>query len=305
MDVLERGDLPFPRSLPEFQRVFPDDVSCAAWLEKARWSDGFACPGCGIADGPHRFAARPGALRCRSCRRDASLTAGTVMHRSHTPLATRFRAAWPVAGQTQGMSAARFRRQPGLSRHGTAFHILHRLRAGMVRPDRDRTGRAGVHVEVGGTWIGGRARGEGRGVHHRTPVAAAAGDRSVASLRGFIESAVVPGATAVTDNRTGHAGLAGRGYGHCAVAGRGDPEVAGEFLPVVHPVSSSLETWPGGIHHGVSPKHLQAHLNGFVFRFSRRHYPFNAFRSLPGTAGGAEAPTYAGLHKGQWRHPSI
>ena len=44
MDVLDRADLPFPHSLPEFQRLFPDDAACAAYLEKARWGDGFACP---------------------------------------------------------------------------------------------------------------------------------------------------------------------------------------------------------------------------------------------------------------------
>ena len=35
MDVVDRADLPFPRSLPEFQRLFPDDAACAAYLEKA------------------------------------------------------------------------------------------------------------------------------------------------------------------------------------------------------------------------------------------------------------------------------
>ena len=40
MDVLDRADLPFPHSLPEFQRLFPDDAACAAYLEKARWGDG-------------------------------------------------------------------------------------------------------------------------------------------------------------------------------------------------------------------------------------------------------------------------
>ena len=44
MDVLDRADLPFPHSLPEFQRLFPDDAACAAYLEQARWGDGFACP---------------------------------------------------------------------------------------------------------------------------------------------------------------------------------------------------------------------------------------------------------------------
>ena len=44
MDVLDRADLPFPHSLPEFQRLFPDDAACAAYLEQARWGDGFALP---------------------------------------------------------------------------------------------------------------------------------------------------------------------------------------------------------------------------------------------------------------------
>ena len=52
MDVLDRADLPFPHSLPEFQRLFPDDAACAAYLEKARWGDGFACPHCGTGSCP-------------------------------------------------------------------------------------------------------------------------------------------------------------------------------------------------------------------------------------------------------------
>ena len=48
-----------------------------------------------------------------------------------------------------------------------------------------------------------------------------------------------------------------------------------------------------GVHHKtlVSAKHLQAYLNEFTFRFNRRFYPLNAFRSLLGIAGEAEAPT--------------
>ena len=59
MDVLDRADLPFPHSLPEFQRLFPDDAACAAYLEKARWGDGFACPHCGTAGEPFHFENRP------------------------------------------------------------------------------------------------------------------------------------------------------------------------------------------------------------------------------------------------------
>ena len=123
---------------------------------------------------PFRIATRPGVLTCRACRRQTGLTVGTVMEHSHTPLSTWFWAAYLVASQTPGMSAVQFQRQLGLTRYETAFGILHKLRAGMVRSDQDRIGaRAGEHVEVDETYVGGRTRGEGRGVHHKTLVAAA------------------------------------------------------------------------------------------------------------------------------------
>ena len=174
MDVLDRNDLPFPQSLPEFQRLFPDDRTCAAYLERARWSSGFTCPHCHEAGEPFRIATRPGVLACRKCRRQMGLTAGTVMERSHIPLSTWFWAAYLVASQTPGISAVQFQRQLGLKRYETAFGILHKLRAGMVRPNQDRIGgQPGNHVEVDEALVGGKTRGEGRGVHHKTLVVGA------------------------------------------------------------------------------------------------------------------------------------
>ena len=161
MDVLDRADLPFPLSLPEFQRLFPDDAACAAYLEKARWGDGFACPHCGTAGEPFHFENRPGVLRCRKCRQNTGLTVGTVMERSHTPLNVWFWAAYLVASQTPGMSAVQFQRQLGLSRYETAFQILHKLRSGMVRPNQDRIGgQPKNHVEVDETWLAGERVGK-------------------------------------------------------------------------------------------------------------------------------------------------
>ena len=140
IDVLERDDLPFPGSLPEFQRLFPDEAACAAYLERARWGNGFACPYCGTSGEPYRYSTRPGVLCCRACRHETRLTAGTVMERTHTPLSVWFWAAYLVASHTPGMSAVQFQRQLGLSRYETAFQILHKLRAGMVRPNQDRIG---------------------------------------------------------------------------------------------------------------------------------------------------------------------
>ena len=83
-----------------------------------------------------------------------------------------------------------------------------------------------------------------------------------------------------------------------------DPEVVEAFMPIIHLVFSNLKTWLNGIHHGVSAKHLRAYLDEFTFRFNRRFYPFNAFRSLLGIAGAAKAPTYAELYSGEWTHPT-
>lgn len=331
MDVLGRTDMPFPQSLPEFQQLFPDDGACAAYLEKIRWGDGFVCPHCDIVGEPFRIATRPGVLKCRACRCQTRLTVGTVMECSHTPLSTWFWAAYLVSSQTQGMSAVQFQRQLGLTRYETAFGILHKLRAGMVRPKQDRIGgKTDGHVEVDETYVGGKTRGEGRGVHHKALVVAAvevrhrepgtaqdkrkdgryagrvrlsiATDRSADALCGFVGSAVMPGSLIVTDDWSGYGNLRKRGYDHHAIAECGDPEVAEEFLPIIHLVFSNLKTWLNGIHHGVSAKHLQAYLNEFTFRFNRRFYPFNAFRSLLGIAGGVKAPTYAELYSGDWTH---
>jgi transposase-like protein len=333
MDVLDRNDLPFPHSLPKFQKLFPDDAACAAYLERARWGDGFTCPHCGVIGEPFRITTRAGVLTCRACRRQTGLTVGTVMERSHTPLSTWFWAAYLVASQTQGMSAVQFQRQLGLTRYETAFGILHKLRAAMVRSNQDRIGgRQNEHVEVDETWIGGRTRGEGRGVHHKTLVTAAvevrhrepgtaqekrkdgryagrvrlsiAGDRSAGSLCGFVENAVMPGSLIVTDDWSSYGSLCARGYDHHAIAECGDPDVAEAFMPIIHLVFSNLKTWLNGTHHGVSAKHLQAYLNEFTFRFNRRFYPFNAFRSLLGIAGGVESPTFAELYSGEWAHPT-
>ena len=167
-DVLKWEHLPFPRSLPSFQKLFPDDAACASYLERVRWEKGFVCPLCDAKGEPYRFTARPGVLRCKACRQDTALTAGTVMERTRTPLTVWFWGAYLVASMTPGLSAMQFQRQLGLTRYETAFQILHKLRAGMVRPDRDRIGGAiGIkdHVEVDETYIGGSIRGEGKGVH--------------------------------------------------------------------------------------------------------------------------------------------
>jgi hypothetical protein len=151
MDIERYAALPFPRSLPEFQRLSPNDAACAEYLEILRWADGFIRPYCGATGEPFRIATRPGVPTCRKCRRQTGLTVG---HEAQ-PHAVVHVVLGRLPGRQPypGMSAMQFQRQLGIARYETAFQILHKLRAGMVRPDRDRIGRrANEHVEYSGDW---------------------------------------------------------------------------------------------------------------------------------------------------------
>ena len=125
----------FPSSLREFETRFPDDEACARWLSKVRWPDGFVCPACGHAKG---FELERGVLvyQCAGCRKQTSVTAGTVLHRSHLPLKTWFLAAWLVATHKNGISARQLWLQLGLGSYKTAWLLLQKLRRAMVHPDR-------------------------------------------------------------------------------------------------------------------------------------------------------------------------
>jgi len=98
------SELLFPKSLPEFQKLFPDDAACAVYMERVRWPKGFVCPSCETAGEPGRIATRPHVLRCKKCKKEARLTAGTVMQDSHTPLLTWFWGAYLVASLTPGIA---------------------------------------------------------------------------------------------------------------------------------------------------------------------------------------------------------
>lgn len=334
----------FPTTLPEFQRVFPSDDACATYLETLHWPGGFVCPKCGTDGEPYRLPKRSShVLRCRSCQANVSLTAGTVMQASHMPLAIWFWGAYLVTTQTPGQSALQFQRQLGINRYETAFQILHKLRAGMVRPDRDTLGGQ-YPVEIDETLVGGRTRGEGRGIHHKATVVGAvevrhrsegedrtgegrrryalekqgkralyAGrlrlrlvpSRGAEDLTTFVQENVAKGAEVRTDGWQGYDGLAKLGYDHNAVVLEADPGKTEAHLPMIHLVFSNLKTWLLGTHHSVSQQHLQAYLNEFVFRFNRRFYPMTAFHSVLGLVARATSPTYKDLYSGKWAHPTM
>ena len=292
----------FPKSLAEFQQRFSSEETCAAYLAQSRWPDGFTCPRCGGRDA---FGlARRKLHQCKACGYQVSVTAGTVMHRTRTPLTQWFRGAYLMTTFTPGISAVQLKRQLGLGSYQTAWTMLHKLRRATVGSDRDKLYG---NVEVDDAYVGGKEQGVvGRKVETKTPVVAAVEvrgrasgrvrlralpDVSAASLVSFVKDAVMPGSVAYTDGWGGYAQLGAMGYEHQVrlVKAHQDPSRA---LPRVHRAISNLKTWLQGTHHGVSPKHLQPYLDEFAFRFNRRRAPMAAFQTLLGIGSHVTTVTY-------------
>ena len=123
------------------------------YLLQLRWPDGFRWPRCECLESS---PVRTILLRCRVCRHQASVTAGTIFQDTRTPLHEWFQAMWWVTTQKNGASALGLQRVLGLQRYETAWTMLHKLRRAMVRPGRDLlAGR----VEVDECYLGGLEEG--------------------------------------------------------------------------------------------------------------------------------------------------
>jgi transposase-like protein len=291
----------------EFQRSFASEEACENYLAACRWPDGYACPRCG-----HQQAytmVNPRRWQCAACRYQVSLTAGTILHNTKTPLTVWFWAAYLTATDKRGISALLLQRQLGLHRYETAWMMLHKLRRAMVNATREP-----LHdeVEVDDTWVGGpqaglrgsrqlkgrkaavvvvaverRGRGSGRVRMAVIP------DFKPATMTAFSKANVTPGATIYTDGLHGFTGLREAGFKHVprTQPDRGDLRRGTKsVVPLADRAIGNLQQWLIGTYHGVSRAQLPVYLDEFVFRHNRRQQPMAAFQTLLGL-GTRRAPT--------------
>ena len=282
MQVSLTGASYFPRTYREFAKKFPNDNACAAYLKKLRWPAGFCCPACRTSGIPWRQTR--GRLVCSACHHETSVTAGTIMDKTRTPLTTWFEAAWHLTTAKNGLSAKTLERTLGTG-YRTAWAILQRYRVSMVRSERERLSGT---IEVDETLVGGVKQGGKRGRGSTKSIVVIAveikerkgfgrirmrhiPDASGRSLQQFVCDVVAQGATVHTDGWTGYNGLRNHGYLHeqTMLSSSGDP--AHVAMSGVHRVVSLFKRWILGTHQGsVVPVHLQSYLEEFTFRFNRR-----------------------------------
>jgi ISXO2-like transposase domain len=285
MRPVESVSRPYPGTVVEFNAWFPDDAACLDYLAWLRWGDdGFGCHLCDAVG--HGWLRGDGkSWDCGSCGSRTSATAGTIFHRTRTPLTVWFRAAWELTTRANGVSARGAQRTLGLGSYQTAWTMLHRYRRAMLMPDRTRL--SGV-VEVDDMFVGGRNKPgmAGRSTRpHKTPVLVMAEVRSrgigrcravvvprfdTASLRSALRDNIELGSLVRTDGLVVMAqSLDGFVHERKSVQGCGTP--AHLLFPAVSRVQAQIKRWLDGTLQGAAePEHLQDYLTEFQFRFNRR-----------------------------------
>ena len=121
-------------SFKEFRQRFQTEEACEAYLFEQRWPDGFICPKCG-GTGCYQLRGRREYV-CKHCHRQSSVTAGTVLHRTHLPLTIWFWTIYLAAHDKRGISAMQLSSELEIA-YSSAWYLVHRLRKAMGQRDQD------------------------------------------------------------------------------------------------------------------------------------------------------------------------
>ena len=268
---------------------FSTDAKARKHLESIRWKAGIVCPHCKCSD-QTKFSAikanvekevRDGLRWCAECKKQFTVTIGTIFEDSHVPLRKWLIAWYLICSSKKGISSLQLQRQLELGSYRTALFMAHRIRYALKDPSfSDKL--TGI-VEADETYVGGKTKGHGRHyMGNKTPVVSLVerGGRvrsqvvrhvTGKNLKAVLNKHVVPTATIMTDDFRGYR-KATKGFAaHHAVN-----HSAGEYVRgLAHTNSvegffSLLKRGVVGTFHHISEQHLPLYLAEFDHRYNLR-----------------------------------
>jgi len=316
-------------TLFEFQQRFPTEDDCIKYLEKLRWPHGFRCPNC-EHDVGYRLGTRR-LIQCAVCRQQTSPTAGTIFHRTKTPLLIWFWMVYLIAQDKGGCSTLKISKDLGMH-YDTVWNLAHKVRHAMG--SRDEQIKLAGFLELDEAMIGPQARKPGRpgkdpegavrprkkrlgqrasdkarqktqseavvivereSAHAGNVVMKVVERTTRLDIREVVEQRVEEGQWFKTDGAHSHWVL--KSMGHRLDCFPMSGEESCEELPIVHRVISLLKRWLLGRFHGVSARYLQSYLYEFCFRFNRRDNEQSICESLLRACALTVPMTYAELRR--------
>jgi hypothetical protein len=285
-------------SIREWEKAFPDEDACCAYLVGHRWPDGVACPRCGnVKVKPH--GTMPFNWLCNECSPTKtnyrfSVIAGTIFENTNKALREWFRVIHMMVTSKKGVSALQVQRVMGFGSYRTAWYMCHRVRAGLA--DEKFRQLMGI-VEVDETLIGG----EMGNMHtsKRRALRVAHGNRAKNVNKSIVAGAVERGGSVVarviesaskdvlarfigeavsdrvslicTDSAPAYVHLGGK-YFHRSVDHRAEQYVVGAVhTQTIEGFWSLVKRGMVGTFHKVSAKYLPLYVAEFQWRYNNRH----------------------------------
>jgi len=156
-------------TIKQFMQQFPTDEVCLDWLRDEKNPNGITCTRCNEVT-KHHFVASRKSYSCQECGNHYHPTAGTIYHKSSTPLTTWFYVVYLMSSTRTGISAKHVERETGVT-YKTAWRMCKLIRE-MLDEDREPMGGNGKVVEVDESYFGAKSKlgKRGRGSENKKPV---------------------------------------------------------------------------------------------------------------------------------------
>lgn len=262
----------------DFHKEFPNDDVCLEWIKKQRWPKGIHCSVCDKITKHHKVRNRK-CYECDNCGNQVYPTAGTIFHKSATPLTMWFEVIFRMASTRCGVSAKQIQRETGVT-YKTAWRMFKQIRTLFDDSFPKLTGE----VEADETYIGGKRSGRrGRGASGKTIVLGAAErkgsvvtriapDVKAKTINPFLVDNISPDATIITDEFHSYDRVAQFFYGHERINHLPKVYVVGNVhTNTIEGFWSLVKRGINGVYHAVSPKYLQSYVNEYSFRYNHRN----------------------------------
>jgi len=272
-------------TISEFHKEFPDEDACLAEMFRRRYGGLSACPKCGKPSSYYKVRDRK-CYACQFCGYQLHPLAGTIFHKSATPLKLWFYAIFLFSTSRNGVSAKELQRQLGVT-YKTAWRMANQIRALMTDDNNLLSGT----VEIDETYIGGRHK-KDFGGKNKVPVlgmverggrikAHKIQARETHIILNSIRKNIARGASLITDQFGVYRKTKLMGYKHEAVNHWRKEYVRGvAHTNTIEGFWGNMKRAMDGTYHVVSPKHLQSYVDEFSFRYNQRGNTTPLFLSL-------------------------
>lgn len=274
-------------SLNDFIRDYGTESQCIASLEKMRWPEGFLCPICQGQSHCIVWHDKVKTFQCNTCRKQTTLTGGTIFHATKMPLTTWFQAMFFLTQTKNNVSALELKRHLGVC-YRTAWRTKHKIMQVMCERE-DSTILSG-RVEIDDSYLGGEKSGGkvGRGSENKVPFVAAVETNgqghpiraifstvkafTLEDVAAWARTSLSASAHVVSDGLACFRAVVVTGCSHePVVVGKGRKSTDIECFKWINTILGNLKTAIDGTYHGFDfAKYASRYLSEVQYRFNRR-----------------------------------